>query len=98
LSRGRDLLIAQRKGPKLGPPPAHLTAEQLDAWRDIVGACHDVLRRSDTLYVEMASRSLAQWRAGQQSAAWLRLLYRMLGKLLVPMPDRRRLIFGAHSR
>jgi hypothetical protein len=96
MNRGRALLLAQRKGPKLDPPP-HLTAEQLEAWRDIVGACHDVLRRRDAVIVETAAIVLTRWREGQQSTAWLRLLYRMLGKLLLPMPARRRLLFDGRA-
>jgi hypothetical protein len=96
LNRGRALLLAQRKGAPLGPPP-HLNADQLEAWRDIVFACHDVLRRQDAAIVETIAIVLVQWRAGRQSITWLRLLYRMLGKLLIPMPARRRLIFGPRA-
>jgi len=96
MNRGRALLLAQRPGVSLGPPP-HLTAEQLEAWRDIVGACHDVLRRRDAVIVETAAIVLAHWRAGQRSLTWLRLLYRMLGKLLIPMPGRRRLLLGRRA-
>lgn len=97
LSRGRRLLLAQRKGPMLGRPPAHLTVEQRLAWRDIVVSCHDVLRKSDRFCVEIAAMLLAQWRADLRSIQTLRLLYRVLGSLLIPMRSRRRLIFGEHS-
>lgn len=93
MSRGREILTLRKGGPSIGPPPAHLTAEQLTAWRGIVSACPDV-RRSDGLCVEMAARSLAQWRSGRRTTALLRLLARTLGKLLIARPNRRRLIFG----
>ena len=95
--RRERLRLALLEGPELGPPPAHLNADQLDAWYGIVGACDDVLCRSDRACIEIAARALTQWRNGDRSITWLRLQYRMLGKLLIPMPARRRLIFGPRA-
>jgi hypothetical protein len=97
LNRDRTLLMAQRKGrvKPLGAPPAHLAETQLQAWCDIVNQCHDVLRNSsDRIIVELAATLLAHWRAGERSAVRLRMLYRILGKCLLPMAARRQLLFG----
>jgi hypothetical protein len=94
-NRGRALLFAQRKGEPLGTPPTHLDHAQLQAWADIVAASPDVLRSSDRLWVEMASMLLAHWRSGSdRTMERLRMNYRALGKLLMPMAARRRLMFG----
>jgi hypothetical protein len=96
LNRGRILLEAQRRGGKpLGAPPGHLGHDQLQAWADIVRECHDVLRQSDRIWVEMAAMMLAHWRDGSdRTMERLRMNYRAFGKLLMPMPARRRLMFG----
>jgi hypothetical protein len=80
---------------QLGAPPAFLDATQSQAWADIVAAAPDVLITNDRIIMELAARSLAGWRSGERSkVVWLRLNYRLLGKLLMPMAARRRLMFG----
>jgi len=115
MNRGRAHLIAQRRGPPLGPPPPRLSAEELRAWQDVVElvktTAGDVLRRSDTCFVEMIAVTLAIWRqltteAAQQGVPLaslgvrpnIRNLLRMLGRCFVPMPARRRLLFPERSR
>jgi hypothetical protein len=97
--RGQRLLIAQAdRSPALGPPPDHLGEAERWAWRDIVAACPDVLRSPDAAYLEMIARTLAAWRAGSGDRDFLRLLYRMLGDLFVPLRARRRLLFPDRPR
>jgi hypothetical protein len=95
LNRGRTLLIAQRKrGRKpLGAAP-FLDKSQSQAWAHIVVACPDILSNSDRVFVELAAIMLSGWRSGAQSMESLRLNYRILGKLFMPMAARRRLLFG----
>lgn len=90
-SRGRMLLRAQRPGPPVGDPPARLTIEQKRAWSDIAKTCPDVLRRSDSIWLELCAGALAHWRAGYRGN--VRLMYRWLGQGFMPMRARRRLLF-----
>lgn len=95
MNRGRALLIAQRKGGRkpLGAAP-FLDKTQSQAWAEIVAACPDVLSYSDRVFMELAAMILAGWRSGAQSMESLRLNYRVLGELMMPMAARRRLLFG----
>lgn len=81
MTRGMRLLLAQKKGrgKSLGPAPAHFDPTRTAAWNDIVGSCHDVLRRSDRFAVELAAMMLAQWRRGTDcTLELLRLIYRLI--------------------
>jgi hypothetical protein len=92
--RGQRLLIAQAdRSPPLGPPPARLRADEVDAWHAIAAACPPVLRRYDEVMLELAARTLAFWRSGHGYRECLRLLLRMVGDFFMPMRARRRLLF-----
>jgi hypothetical protein len=91
--RGQLLLVAQRPGPPLGPPPKWLSAEEVQAWHDVVAAAPDVLRDIDDLAVALVAHTLERWRSGIREPELLRLAYRMLGDCFVPMRARRRLLF-----
>lgn len=91
-SAGQRLLRAQRPGASVGQPPARLDADAVHAWHDIVAACPDVLRSADDLWLEIASRILAEWRV-MPIPGELRPLYRILGQGFMRMADRRRLLF-----
>lgn len=91
--RGRLLLVAQRPGPALEPPAGWLTSEEVQAWRDVVAAAPDVLRKSDGLGLALVASTLERWRSGDREPGLLRLTYRMLGDCFVPMRARRRLMF-----
>lgn len=101
MSRGRTLLLAQarrRQEAPLGPAPAHLGPPERDAWHEIVAVCPPVLARPDELALELAAGMLVVVRAQGGDRETLRLLYRMLGQLLMPMRARRRLIFPQRAR
>ena len=92
-TRGQLLLIAQRPGRPLGPPPERLDAAEAQAWHDIVAAVPgDVFRAQDGMMLELAARHLACWREGKIPDR-ARHLYRTLGHFLMPMAARRRLLF-----
>jgi hypothetical protein len=71
-------------------------------WHEIVAACPDVLRRADTMMLEVVSFHVATHQRmhadGVYDRTSIRLAYRMLGTLFVPMRARRRLLFGDHVR
>lgn len=98
MNRGRALLIAQRPGPALGPPPPHLNDDEVAAWNDLVRAAPDVLRFSDSLFLGIVATSLAMWRAGDRELWSVREIYRDLGRCFIPMRERRRLLFPEKSR
>lgn len=93
--RGRTLLLAQRTFgiPPLGDPPADMTDEERSAWNDILAAAPSptLFRYTDGPAVFMAAVVLARWRAGDRDL--LREAYRCLGRCLVDMRARRRLMF-----
>lgn len=95
MNRKQLLLVAQRPGIPLGPPPESLDESVRSAWADIVAAVPgDVFRAQDALILAHVARCLAAWRAGTLSGpVWTRHLYRRLGDYLVPMAARRRLLF-----
>ena len=83
----------------LGEPVLPLSRDERRAWDDIVSACPDVLRAPDVIFVDMLARNLALWRAGALiDPAWLRLMYRNLGRVFMPMSERRRLLFPDRAR
>lgn len=97
-TRGQLLLMAQRKGKPLGPPPERFGPAELAAWNDIVAAAPPVFHWSDSIYLEMLSIALTSWRKGGLPNEWTRLMYRMLGDCFVPMRERRRLLFPDRVR
>jgi len=96
--RGRLLLLAQRPGPALGPPPKWLTPKEANAWRDVVAVAPDVLRASDEPGVALVASTLERWRSGIREAGLLRLVYTMLGDCFIPMRARRQLLFPDRPR
>ncbi|MDA9982486.1 hypothetical protein N9H39_07065 [Gammaproteobacteria bacterium] len=66
----------------VGRAPAHLTADQKQAWREIVkSAPPGVLQKSDRIAVESVAMLLTQIRAGDTQAAKVALLTMMLNKM-----------------
>jgi hypothetical protein len=83
------------RGKTLGAAPARFTNVELQAWRDICGACADPLQYSDGMALEWAAVMLAHWRAaGGRKISFMRTLCRVLRLLLVPAAARRQLLFG----
>jgi hypothetical protein len=65
----------------LGEAPKTFTADQLQAWTDIVAQCPaGVLRKSDGIAVEEAARLLAMSRMGSAETADRRALHALIGK------------------
>lgn len=107
MNRGQRLLMAQRPGAPLGPPPVRLSPEQVQAWHDILAASPDVYRRPDAMWLELCASSLASWRkvlqayafnpalcgSREQMRAHVRFCYRVLGDGFMRMSERRRLLF-----
>jgi hypothetical protein len=103
MNRGQRLLIAQRPGPKIGPPPDWLSPEEVQAWHEIVAACPDVLRSMDALCIALCARMLCSWRVlraanveyetRSETLSIVRTQYRMLGDCFIRMRERRRLLF-----
>lgn len=101
--RGRRLLLAQAdRGPPLGAPPAHLSADAAQAWYEILEAVPLQLSSSYGFSVDIASCALAGWRRVPAGSAirvdFVRLMYRLLGEVYVPMAARRRLLYGNLAR
>ena len=100
MSRGRDLLSAQRKTfrgkrlPPLGPPPEWLEADEIQAWHDLAVAAPDVLTVADSFLIAMLAAEVARWRREDLGYAELRELYRWMGRYFVPMRLRRDLLFS----
>jgi hypothetical protein len=106
MSRQKDQVRVAQLDPnaEFRGPFRSLSEAQRQAWDDVVAACPDgVLRACDEIFVDVVACQLSSWRhlaANPQLASdlvdlasMMRLLYRMLGQLLVPMPERRRLLF-----
>lgn len=75
----------------LGKPPAHLTAEAADCWKEIAKlAPRGVLTGSDRLSVEVASNLMSQFRLNpvEFPAAKLVRLEALLGKFGMTPADR----------
>jgi hypothetical protein len=75
-----------------------LSAEDVCAWHDIVGAAPDVLRAMDNSFVAATATLLQRWRSGGREPGLLHLAYRMLGNCFIPMRERRRLLFPERAR
>lgn len=94
MPRGRLLLLAQRPGKPLGPPPANADADEARAWSDIVAAVPgDIFRAEDRFTLSHVATMLVHWRRGVVSLAMARALYRWFGQCLMPMAARRALLF-----
>jgi hypothetical protein len=93
ISRGRLLLLAQRSGPPLGPPPPWLSEAAVGIWHELVAAAPDVLRMHDELGLASLCPDIVRWRAGYRQPGLLRDLYRFMGRCFIPMAERRRLLF-----
>ena len=101
MSRDAERRVAELDTlPPLGDPPAHLTDAARAIWFEIRSAAPDVLRASDVVIMEMTSEGIATARglvaAGLPRTAWIetvRMAYRVLGDLFIPMAARRALIF-----
>jgi hypothetical protein len=92
--RGPLLLRAQRSGRPLDGPPDWLTPAAVQAWHDVIAAQPaDVFRDEDASTLGHLSEALALWHAGRLTGDWTRALYRWLGTLLIPMANRRALLF-----
>lgn len=102
--RGRTLLIAQRKTfrgrrlPPLGPPPEWLEADEIQAWHDLVAAAPDVLTLADSFGLALLASDLTRWRTGHREPGFVRDMYRNMGRCLIPMRERRRLLFPERQR
>lgn len=100
MSRGRLMLLSQRAAaqwglPPAGDPPDFLPAPVAQAWREIVRAMPITPLTSDEFWLELTAHSVVHIRTRPFTREALRLAYRCLGHGFVPMPERRRLLFGA---
>lgn len=103
MSRGRLILLSQRTAaqwrmPHAGDPPKFLSAPEALVWNEIKRAMPIPPRRSDEMWLELTARVVHRIRAHPYTLEDLRLAYRCLGHGFVPMPERRRLLFGAATR
>jgi len=68
----------------LGQPPEALTAQQKEAWQRIGSACYPgVLRQSDRLSVEFASRLCVKVESKKANKTERKLFKRMLSKFCI---------------
>ena len=104
MNRGRALLRAQLKTyrgkrlPPLGSPPEWLEADEIQAWHDLVAAAPDVLTIADSFGMGLLAADLARWRSGHRGLGFVRDMYRNMGRCLIPMRERRRLLFPERPR
>jgi hypothetical protein len=97
--RGRRLLEAQanREAP-IDDPPDWMPPEGVEVWRELAATCADVLRARDSGFFAVVTMHLLTCRravaAGTLNFETVRIGYRLLGHLLLPIAERRRLIFG----
>jgi len=75
----------------IGPAPERLTAEQREAWDEVVGICYPgVLGDSDRIILEMIACLLTEFRANpvEFNGARITALVSMLGRLGLSPADR----------
>ena len=76
----------------IGPAPAHLSADLMAAWDEIVGnTIPGTLGQADRLAVEVCARLILIMRSGEATAGELSLLTNTLGKMGCLPADRNRI-------
>lgn len=86
------LLAHAAPGDPLEGPGRQLTRAEQEAADQIVATCSRWLRSQHGAIVCLAAQTVVEWQASPDSFP-LRDVYRALGDCLMPMADRRRLLF-----
>lgn len=85
--------------PDISGPPASFTGEFLTAWNDIVSTCaRGVLKESDRLSVEIASRLLAKFRVSGAEPSEKSQLIALLGKFGMNPSERSKVSGGSKKK